>query len=488
VRQGRTGPRLFIFGWDAADWAVIEAGWREGRIEHLRAIAERGQSGIAVSTIPPITPPAFTSFLTGTDPGEHGIFGFVTRGRGYEYLPVPGGARRVPTLIRRLDRAGYRTALVTFPYTYPAEPLEHGVVVPGWDDPEESFDSVHPPEAGRDLATVVPKVPRRVNIRAAETIMPHMREATELKERIARWAVDRADPHVFAMVFSETDHASHRWWVEGDPPPKLIEVYDLVDRTMGRLIKDLVHDDDVVLVVSDHGSWPIHHFVHIAPLLAEGGFLARSTRGAASAPEIGSFEPVRMGRGVGNRDRRQTRLFARMDWANTKAFPLGDHVVVTGVYLNCPPFPIPTVAPDEYDDVRAKVASLLSVVEDPATGGAAFATVAPREEVYQGPAVPLAPDLVLDGVPGIAPHLGRVLNFRQTTSEIKAGGHRREGMFAVNAPISLDQREPIQGLLPKLLRALSFEPAPSEDVTSGGYTAQEALAIEDRLRGLGYLE
>jgi predicted AlkP superfamily phosphohydrolase/phosphomutase len=315
-----------------------------------------------------------------------------------------------------------------------------------------------------------------------------MVEATELKERIARWAVDRVDPHVFAMVFSETDHASHRWWVEGDPPRELIDVYDLVDRTMGRLVTDLVRDDDVVLVVSDHGSWPIHHFVHIAPLLAEGGFLARSGGSLGVSRGTSSFDRVKMGRGVGNRDKRQTRLFARMDWANTKAFPLGDHVVVTGVYVNGPAFPIPAVGPDEYEDVRAKVVSLLSEVEDPMAGGPALATVAPREEVYRGPAIALAPDLVVDGVPGIGLHLGRVLDFHQTTSEIKLGGHRRDGIYAVNAPFALDHREPIQGLLPKVLRAMSLDPAPTQDVASEGYSAQQAEAIEDHLRGLGYME
>src|SRR5439155_3819025 len=88
---------------------------------------------------------------------------------------------------------------------------------------------------------------------------------------------------VFAMVFSETDHASHRFWVTGDPPRELIDVYELVDATMGRVMKDLVHEDDTVLVVSDHGSWPVHHLVHIAPLLAEGGFLTRVGRHSSNA-------------------------------------------------------------------------------------------------------------------------------------------------------------------------------------------------------------
>jgi predicted AlkP superfamily phosphohydrolase/phosphomutase len=481
---------LFIFGWDAADWAVIEAGWKEGRIQHLRTIAERGQSGIARSTIPPITPPAFTSFLTGTDPGEHGIFGFVTRGEGYDYRPVPGGARRVPTLIHRLDQAGYRTALITFPYTFPAEPLRHGVVVPGWDDPEETFGSVHPPEAGRELAGVVPKVPRRVNVRAPEAAFREaMTEATGLKERIARWAVDRFDPQVLAMVFSETDHASHRWWVEGDPPRELIDVYDLVDRTMGRLMADVVRDEDTVLVVSDHGSWPIHHFVHIAPLLAEGGFLARTARGTTDGRQGRARTRGGPGR---DRDRERRNFFGRMDWPKTKAFPLGDSLIATGIYVNAPPFPSPAVAPEEFEEVRADVVAFLAPVTDPETGSRVFETVARREDLYRGRAVDAAPDIVVDGTTGYSPQLGRILNFKDLFSKVARGGHRREGMYAISTPLGLDKVEPIEGLLPKVLSALSFQVAGGAPGDEGqafqGYTSEQAGEIERRLQGLGYLE
>jgi predicted AlkP superfamily phosphohydrolase/phosphomutase len=482
-------PRLFVFGWDSADWAVIEAGWREGRLENLRAIAERGQSGVALSTVPAITPPAFTSFLTGTNPGEHGIFGFVTRGDGYEYFPVPGGARRVPTLFKRLDQAGYRTALVTFPYTYPAESLDHGIVVPGWDDPEETFDSVRPAEAGRELAEAIPRVPRQMNLRAAENVLHEkFTEHVALRERIARWVLDRANPQVFAMVYSETDHASHRWWLEGDPPKELIDIYDQVDASMGRLIAHAVHDDDTVLVVSDHGSWPVHHLVHLAPILADGGFLTPARRGGGGPQAARSAPTGPIGRLNANESGRQRGIAARFDWNKTSAFPLGDHVIATGIYVNRSPFPSPTVAPDEYEDVRSKVAALLGEVEDPESGGRAFAMVARSEELYHGGAVDSAPDLVVEGNPGCSPHVSRILNFRDAFTEVRVGGHRREGMYAVSTPLGLDQMELLEGLFPKVLGALALRPAALERVTSEGYSDDEARDIEERLRGLGYME
>jgi predicted AlkP superfamily phosphohydrolase/phosphomutase len=316
-----------------------------------------------------------------------------------------------------------------------------------------------------------------------------MREAGVLKERIARWAVERADPDVFAMVFSETDHASHRWWVEGDPPRQLIDVYDLVDRTMGRLMADLVTDQDTVLVVSDHGSWPIHHFVHIAPLLAEGGFLARARR--SNAEPVARPSPVGRGGPGGDRDRGRRNFFSRMDWPATKAFPLGDSLIATGIYVNAPPFPTPAVATDEFEAVRTEVATFLAGVTDPDSGDPVFETVARREDLYHGAAVPEAPHLIVDGATGYSPQLGRILNFGSLFTEVTRGGHRREGIYVSSRPLGMDRVEPIEGLLPKVLAALSLdvgEAQPREGRDFAGYTAQQAGEMERHLQGLGYLE
>ena len=181
-----------------------------------------------------------------------------------------------------------------------------------------------------------------------------------------------------------------------------------------------------------------------------------------------------------------------MDWSSTKAFPLGDSLIATGIYVNAPPFPTPAVAPDEYEDVRTAVATFLAGVTDPATGERVFETVARREDLYHGRAVPLAPHLIVDGAIGYNPQLGRILNFTSLFSEVARGGHRREGIYAVNAPLGLESVEAIEDVLPKVLSALSFEVAPlaaeGDDEAYQGYSAEEAGEIERRLQGLGYLE
>jgi predicted AlkP superfamily phosphohydrolase/phosphomutase len=324
-----------------------------------------------------------------------------------------------------------------------------------------------------------------------DVVLGRISEHLDLRERIARWAIDRADPHVFATVFSETDHAAHRWWGEGDPPRQLIDVYDMVDRSMGRLMTDLVREDDVVLVASDHGAWPVHHLVHLAPLLADAGLLRSGRSASVAPPPRRSDGPPRRSRLNAQDGGRQRRLISKLDWLNTKAFPFGDQVIITGVSVNRSPFPLPAVADDEYEDVRSEVISVLQKVKDPDGGGPAFATVARREDVYQGPAVASAPDVVIDGAPGCSPHMGRLLKSDQVFTEVQIGGHRPEGMFAISSDLGLAQVEPIRDVLAKVLRALSFELPDDVGMPTSpgeGYSAREAQEMEDRLRGLGYME
>ena len=101
----------------------------------LRSLVERGTSGILRSTIPPVTFPAWSSFMTGANPGKHGVFDFTRRLPGsYQIGFVSSRQRRLPTIWRLLSDAGRRVAVLGVPTTYPPEPL-NGIMVGGFDSP-----------------------------------------------------------------------------------------------------------------------------------------------------------------------------------------------------------------------------------------------------------------------------------------------------------------------------------------------------------------
>ncbi|UCF34348.1 MAG: alkaline phosphatase family protein, partial [Phycisphaerales bacterium] len=70
------GRKVLIIGLDGATWNVLKPVMGEGHMPHLKRVVDTGVSGVLHSTIPPITPAAWTTFLTGKNPGRHGIIDF----------------------------------------------------------------------------------------------------------------------------------------------------------------------------------------------------------------------------------------------------------------------------------------------------------------------------------------------------------------------------------------------------------------------------
>src|SRR5579885_1169477 len=95
------------------------------------------------SVVPPVTAPAWTSFMTGKNPNKHGIFDFA-RFNETEYSWTINNARNIQskTLWQLLSDKGKRVVVLNLPYTYPPSDI-NGVMVSGWDAPsmESTFSS-----------------------------------------------------------------------------------------------------------------------------------------------------------------------------------------------------------------------------------------------------------------------------------------------------------------------------------------------------------
>ena len=69
--------RVLLLGLDGMTYSVLEPAFEAGHMPVFQRLLERGASGVLTSTVPPYTPPGWTSIFTGVNPGKHGIFGFT---------------------------------------------------------------------------------------------------------------------------------------------------------------------------------------------------------------------------------------------------------------------------------------------------------------------------------------------------------------------------------------------------------------------------
>ena len=78
----RSGPppgRLLVLGIDGMDPQILRTLMTEGRMPHFAALSQRGGFAPLQTSAPPQSPVAWSSFITGLDPQDHGIFDFVHR-------------------------------------------------------------------------------------------------------------------------------------------------------------------------------------------------------------------------------------------------------------------------------------------------------------------------------------------------------------------------------------------------------------------------
>src|ERR1700751_4183666 len=127
--------KVFIVSLDGATFDVINPLIAQGYMPNLGQLVSTSVSVDLESVVPPVTAPAWTSFMTGKHPNKHGIFDFARFDQS-EYRWKINNATNIQskTIWRILSEKGKRVVVLNLPYTYPPQEI-NGVCVSGWDAP-----------------------------------------------------------------------------------------------------------------------------------------------------------------------------------------------------------------------------------------------------------------------------------------------------------------------------------------------------------------
>jgi predicted AlkP superfamily phosphohydrolase/phosphomutase len=498
--------RLIIFGVDGGTLEIVRPLAAKGRLPNFARVMEQGVAGELQSTFPPMTFPAFTTFMTGKNPGGHGVFDFFERVPGrYGVRFVNANSRRSRTLWRALGEAGRRVAVIGFPVTYPPEPI-NGLMISGFDAPGIGakadrtcfYPAAFYDELRREVGdyVITPTVDMlRAREHPGEGIGAIL-DTIERKVRTALYAQARERWDCFAFMLIESDFAGHRYWKyydSGSPQYRagaaqelrdgLPRVYGAIDDALGRVMA--ADPEAGVLIFSDHGFGGastktvfLNRFLEQQGLLkftadtgAGRGFLGARARlggrlAVARLKDIGLHylpeslrTPLLRSMKIGNQIESRIR-FGGIDWRHTIAYS-DESPYFPALWVNLAGREAAgVVSADKYEETCVRVAESLRNWRDPETGQPLVRRVYRREEIYRGEQVGRAPDLLVDwNLDGgysylsgrsLEDHSGQALRrlapdeFHSHEMATRGGSHRPNGMLmAIGGPFA--NRGSVQG-------------------------------------------
>ena len=435
-REVKKLPKVVIIGLDAATWTLIHPWIAEGGMRNLAKLMNAGVSGKLESVLPPITPPAWTSFMTGKNPAKHGIFHFVEAGAdSYEMDYANGGSRRSPTVWKLLNAAGLSVGTMNIPFTYPPEPLD-GFQISGLDTPSESSPFIHPPSLRQELEDHMVKISH--DIRYLGFMSTHERRdqvLAEMEKIDQQWAaaalylLENHPQDVMMFVFMSIDTVQHYFWQYMDRnhflyDPKaerrygnaVRQVYERLDAAAGRIIEKL-SADTAVFVVSDHGGGPVSdRKIFLNRYLAQLGLLRYRDEASSGVRRVAKkifrrgFSLLRSSLSSRQKSyiarifptlRKKAELaytsFASIDWSRTKAYCSEVLAAPPSILINLKGVkPAGIVEPADYAALIDFIIEKLGELRDPRTGERVIVRVYPRDELFHGPFSREGADLVLD--------------------------------------------------------------------------------------------
>ncbi len=531
--------RTLLLGLDSATFTVMDALVADGRLPFFTRCLSEGVRAELRSTPNPLTPPAWTTLMTGVGPGRHGIYDFMRfheRPEGPFGTLITSNDMRTETIWSLASRQGRRVICLNFPAMFPVRPMD-GFVVPGYVSARQLRTSVYPRDLYPRLKALPGFDPKEFSWsmdetrKAVEGVPPEDCERWIQylmgKDRgwfqIAQMLMTEERWDLSAVLFDGVDRIQHLCWRYIDPNladalssewerrmrAMAIDYFERLDAHLAALVA-LAGPQARVFIASDHGAGSTTEIFYANAWLASKGYLtwregtAPDRDDRLSAPHIFEF-------------------YKTIDWQRTKAYVRSSSA--NGIYIRMARPGIPGVTPEEYPRLRAKLIAELLDFRDPVTGEAVVKRVMVREEAFPGAAMEEAPDITLflrdGGHPSIMPSEVLV----KPRSEI-IGMHRVEGLFLAFGPgIRRGATLPplqIADVAPTLLYSLglsipadfegkliegAFEqthleaepprtgPAatapPSPDTANGGedgMTEEDEAKVLERLRHLGYLD
>ncbi len=380
--------KALIIGLDGVPYSLLNHYLKSGLLPNLEKIISDGLSLYQMNaSIPDVSSVSWSSFVTGVNPGEHGIYGFTDLySNSYSlYFPnandrkappfweILGGTNEKNSTLsqkymNKMDRP-YRSIIINVPHTYPANPIQ-GIMVSGFvaidlkraTFPESAYAYLH----SMNYLIDVDAENARENL---DVFMNRLFECFEIRKRAISYFFEKESWDLFFACITETDRLHHFFFdasVDDAHPyhERFRNFYMKLDEWIKTLYEGFQRkysENTFLMILSDHGFTQVRYEVYLNRFFEEMGLL--------KLRESGEF-------------------YEKID-AGTKVFNLDP----ARIYINDTSYSRGSVREEEKAELLKRIKRELKNLKGP-DGQHVIDLIYEKEEIYNGPHVDRGPDLV----------------------------------------------------------------------------------------------
>jgi len=362
--------KTIIIGLDGVPFGMIKDFAETGVMPNTAELISQGIFKKMHSSIPEVSSVAWSSLITGENPGQHGIFGFMDLLPDFYKMRFPNFSDlKSPPF---WDQWEGKSVIINVPSTYPVREM-NGVLISGF----VSIDfekSVYP----KSLIPQLSSLDYRLDVdsqkahSSMDMFLADLDKTLNARIEAYRYLWETQNWQTFMLVFTGTDRLMHFLWNAYEDKDHryhnlFLEHFRKIDQTIGE-INNRISGDDLLIMLSDHGFERLEKDVYISYLLRQEGFL---------------------------QFKQGEDIVLNNICYGTKAFVLEP----ARIYLNLKgKFPCGTVGPADSEETLQQLENLYGSLR--IDGRAVVRDIYRKEQIYSGPYLENAPDLVLVGAEG----------------------------------------------------------------------------------------
>lgn len=422
--------RVLVVGLDGATFEIISPMVAEGKLPNLERLMREGSFGPLKSTMPPVTPCAWTSFATGKDPSKHGLYDFrLLEGNPENKKNANRTFIRAKSLWKILGEAGKKSIVIDVPLTYPPEEV-NGILISRVMAPqkknctypkslyytlrkkgyikkdetkiadEHGADNANKEEVKEKPDKLTKAEIKKKSRERIEKAFKHMKEEVDKNIELTKWLMNKKDWDFFMIVFMSADHAGHTFWKYQS---RVKKIYQKLDKAVGEIFK-LAGDDTTKFIMSDHGFTTIPYYFNANEWLHSKDLLIKrlDIPLKESMKELKQYllkvqkQKTRSTKAKKPEKLSKFRFRVKTDYRKSKAYLQSG--TCYGIRINLEGRDTTgIVKKEDYESFRDYLIEELGKVEHPLSGRKVFSHILKKEDVYsESPSgIDPAPDIFL---------------------------------------------------------------------------------------------